>query len=125
METHLKQTGWIMIAAIVAVTAVGCGRNQSAKATAEQLQKSFEKADASVKLVVVQAGDALQASNYAQAIVIMDRVVQTQPVDEAQKKAVDALIIQTRQAVEKNPKLNSPELYKAMSDLFVRVHGEN
>jgi hypothetical protein len=55
----------------------------------------------------------------------MDRVVQTQPVDEAQKKAVDSLISQTRQAVQQNPKLDNPELYKAISDLMVRVHGEN
>jgi len=50
---------------------------------------------------------------------------ESQPIDEAQKQAVSVLIQQTRQAVKQNPKLNSPELYKAMSDLVVRVHGEN
>ncbi len=125
MATQVKQTGWMIVVALVAVAAVGCGKSQSSKAAAEQLQKSFEKADPSLKQQVTEVSTAFQASNYNQAIIIMDRVVQTQPVDEAQKKAVDALIIQTRQAVEQNPKLNSPELYKAMSDLFVRVHGEN
>jgi hypothetical protein len=52
-------------------------------------------------------------------------VTRTQPVDEAQKQAVSVIIQQTRQAVKQNPKLNSPELYKAMSDLVTRVHGEN
>jgi transcriptional regulator GlxA family with amidase domain len=125
MQTSGKQVGWAIIAVIVAVTVIGCNKSQSAKATAEQLQKSFEKADASTKQEVVQAGEALQSSNYVAAIGIMNRVVRTQPIDEVQKKAVDALMIQTRQAVQQNPKLDSAELYKAMSELLVRVHGEN
>ena len=71
------------------------------------------------------SGAALQASNYTAAILIMDQVAQTQPVDEAQKKAVDSVITQTRQALQQNPQLDSPQLYKALSDLKVRVHGEN
>ena len=111
---------------MAAVAATGCGsKNQSARVAAEQLQKSFQKADASITEEVVQASNALQASNYTQAVVIMDRVVQAQPIDAAQKQAVDALLIQTRKAIEENPKLNTPQLYQAMSDLLVRVHGEN
>ena len=78
-----------------------------------------------MKQEVVRAATALQTNNFVEAVHIMDRVVQAQPIDEAQKKAVDALIIQARQAVQQNPKLNTPELYKAMSELMVRVHGEN
>jgi len=125
MKTRFEQAGRILVVGMVAVTVIGCGRNQSARAAAEQLQNSFETANATIKQEVMQAGDALQASNYARAIIIMDRVVQTQPIDEAQKKAVDALIIQTRQAIRQNPKLDSSELYKATSDLLIRVHGEN
>jgi hypothetical protein len=125
MEFPVKRAGWMVTMVIVALAVAGCGKNQSAKAAAEQLEKSFEKTDGAVKQEVVRAGTALQTSNYTQAILIMDRVVQVQPIDEAQKKAVDALIIQARQAVQRDPKLNSPELYKAMSDLLVRVHGEN
>lgn len=125
MGTGVKRAGWIIAAAIGALVAAGCGKHPSGKAAAEQLEKSFEKSDASMKQEVVQAAAALQTSNYTQAITIMDRVVQVQPIDEAQKKAVDALIIQARQAVQQNPKLNSPELYKALSELMVRVHGEN
>jgi len=121
----MKQAGWMIAVAVVVVAVVGCSKSQSAKAAAEQLQKSFEKADAAIKQDIVQANTAFQAGDYTHAITVMDRVVQTQPIDEAQKQAVAALIIQTRKAVEQNPKLNSPELYKALSDLFVRVHGEN
>ncbi len=121
----LKVTEWLIAAAIVVMTGAGCGRHQSAKAAAEELAKSFAQGDATLKQEVVRAGTAFQASNYAQALFIMDRVVQMQPIDEAQKRAVDGLIIQTRQAIQQNPKLNSPELYKAMSELMVRVHGEN
>ncbi len=125
MEVHVKQARLFAISVVVVVTLIGCGKNQSAKDAAKQLQKSFEKANASIKQEVVQAGDALQAGDYARAMTIMNQVVQAQPIDEAQKKAVDALIIQTRQAVRQNPKLDSAELYKATSDLLVRVHGEN
>jgi hypothetical protein len=55
----------------------------------------------------------------------MDRVAQTQRMDDTQKKAVDDLITQTRQAVQRNPKLDSPQLYQAVSDLFIKVHPEN
>src|SRR5258708_732165 len=124
MKPFVKCAGWLIPAALVAVA--GCGaKNQPVKMTAEHLQKSFQKADASVTAEVVQASTALQASNYTQAVLIMDRVVQTRPIDDAQKKAVDALIIQTRQAINQNPKLDSPQLYQALSDLTVRVHGEN
>ena len=125
MEFPKKRAGWMMAAAVIALAEASCGKNQSAKAAAEQLEKSFEKTDGAVKQEVIRAGTALQASNYTQAILIMDRVVQSQPIDETQKSAVDALLIQARQAVQRDPKLNTPELYKAMSDLLVRVHGEN
>ena len=113
-----------MAVVIVAVAVVGCGK-KSAKPATEQLQKSFEKADATIKQDIVQANTAFQSGDYTHAIAVMNRVVQTQPIDEAQKQAVDALIIQTRRAIQQNPKLNTPELYKATADLMVRVHGEN
>ncbi|MBI3852341.1 MAG: hypothetical protein HY298_18960 [Verrucomicrobia bacterium] len=125
MATLIQLSRWLLAVMVVALALGGCSKHQTAQATAEQLQKSFEKADASLKQQVVEASTAFQASNYTQAIITMDRVVQTQPIDEAQKKAVDALIVQTRQAVQQNPKLDSPQLYKAMSDLMERVHGEN
>jgi len=104
----------------------GCGQKiLTTKATAEQLQKSFAKTEPAVALEVREASSALQASNYTQAVVIMNRVVQKQTIDESQKQAVDALIIQTRQAIQRDPKLDSPQLYQALSDLLTRVHGEN
>ncbi len=124
METLMKPAGWMMAAVIVAAAAVGCGK-KSAKPATEQLQQSFEKADAPIKQDIVQVNTAFQAGDYTHAITVMDRVVQTQTIDAAQKQAVDALIIQTRQAVQRNPKLNTPELYKATEALMLRVHGEN
>lgn len=122
----MNRACWITAVAIAAVAAGSCSRKiQSPKVTAEQLQKSFEKADAPVKQEVAQASAALQAGDYTRAIIAMDRAAKAQPIDEAQKKAVSTLIQQTRQAVQQNPALNNPELYKAMSDLIVRVHGEN
>jgi len=124
MKAKLKQTGLTVVAAIVAVALVGCG-NKSAKPAAEQLQQSFDKADAATKQHIAQANTAFQAGDYTGALAVMDRVVATQPIDAAQKQAVDALIFQTRQAAQRDPKLNTPELYKATEDLMLRVHGEN
>ena len=124
MKMDLNQAGWSVAVILVAVGLVGCGK-KSARPATEQLQQSFEKADAATKQDVVQASTAFQAGDYTRAIAVMDRVVQAQPIDAAQKRAVDALIIQTRQAAHQNPKLNTPELYKATEDLVLRVHGEN
>lgn len=125
MERRLKRACWIAAVTIAAIAVVGCGKSQSPNVAAEQLQQSYEKADAPVKQDVSQASAALQSGDYAAAIITMERVTKSQPIDEAQKQAVSVLIQQTRQAVKQNPKLNRPELYKAMSDLVVRVHGEN
>jgi hypothetical protein len=123
MKTNLKQAGWRMGVVVVALVAVGCGP-KSAKPATEQLQQSFEKADAAIKQEIAQANTAFQAGDYARAITVMDRVVQAQPLDAAQKQAVDALIIQSRKAAQQNPKHNTPELYKATEDLMLRVPGE-
>jgi len=109
----------------LAIVMAGCGNHQSPAVAAEQLRRSYEQAAAPVRQEITQASAALQAGDYAAAIITMDRVTQAHPIDEAQKQAVSRLIQQTRQAMNQNPKLNSPELYKAMSDLVLRVHGEN
>jgi len=124
MKTDFKPKGWMVAVVIIAVAVVGCGK-KSAKPATEQLQKTFEKADAVVKQEIVQANTAFQTGDYTRALAVMDRVVQTQPIDAAQKQAVDALILQTRQAAQQNPKLNTPELYKATEALMFRLHGEN
>jgi Flp pilus assembly protein TadD len=124
MKTSWKPIARLLAAGMVAVVMVGCGRKADQPAT-EQLQQSFEKADATIKQDISQANAAFQAGDYTRAITVMDRVVQTQPIDAAQKQAVDALIIQTRKAAHRDPKLNTPELYKATEDLVLRVHGEN
>ena len=122
----MKPLFWISVLLLATVAPMGCGgAKNSAKTTAEQLQKSFERADASSKEGVAQAASALQSGDYTQALLAMDRVAQGTQVDAAQKQAVDNLIRQTRQAVQQDPKLNTPELYKATADLIMRVHGEN
>ena len=122
----MKPSLRIAVLVLAALVPMGCGGSKtSSKIAAEQLQKSFEKADATSKEGAAQAASALQAGDYTQAIVAMDQVAQTAQVDAAQKEAVGTLIRQTSQAVQKDPKLNTPELYKAMSDLVTHVHGEN
>ena len=125
MSRTLNRASWIVVAAVIITTVAGCGKSESPQVAAEQLQQSYEKVDAPIKQDVAQATAALRSGDYAAAIITMERVTRTQPVDEAQKQAVSVIIQQTRQAVKQNPKLNSPELYKAMSDLVIRVHGEN
>jgi hypothetical protein len=122
----MKPFVWIALLVLAALAPTGCGRGKtSPKIAAEQLQKSFAKADAASREGVAEAASALQAGDYTQAILAMDRVAQGTQADAAQKEAVGNLIRQTRQAVQQDPKLNTPELYKAMSDLITRVHGEN
>jgi hypothetical protein len=110
----------------MALLAAGCAaKNTTPQVAAQQLQQSFQKAEAPIVEEVVQASTALQASNYSQAVIIMNQVAQAQPLNASQVQAVDALLIQTRKAIERNPKLDSRQLYQAMSELLVRAHGEN
>lgn len=103
----------------------GCSKEPSNKVVAEQLKTSFAEAGAPVKDEVVQAANAVQAGNYATAITSMDRAIQKQPISEAQRQAVAVFIGHTRRAIEQSPNLNSPETYKALSDLTLHTFGEN
>jgi len=103
---------------VIALATGGCD------AAGKQLTESFAKAEAPVKQEVARVNTALQAGDYQQAIATMNQVVQVQAVDLAQKKAVDALVLQVQQATAKDPKLATPQLHKAMSDLILKVHGE-
>ena len=125
MPKTKKRSEWTVILVMTGVVLAGCGRNSSGKPAPIQLQESFKKAAAPVQREVVQATAAFETGNYTQAILIMNRLVQNQPVDKAQKQALDALIVQTRQAVHQDPKRDGPQLYKAMADLTFRLHGEN
>ena len=110
--------------ALIAFT-TGCDRKPTPKATAEQLQKSFAKSEAPQQELVSQATTALQAGDFTGAMVTLERAVQLRPADAAQKQAVGQLILQTRLAIQQDPKLNTPQLYQAMDKLITRVHGEN
>ena len=124
MKTNSKQIAWAISVVLAGLGLAGCSKN-SDKLVTEQLNQSFEKADATVKQEVVQVNTAFQAGDYTRAISLMDQVVKNQPIDAAQKQAVNTLIIQTRQAAQQNPKLNTPELYKATEALMLSAHGEN
>lgn len=115
----------LILPLIVVATLTGCGKKPTPNATAEQLKQSFAKAEAPQQDLVAQAGAALKSGDYTRALQTVDRAVQMRPADAAQKQAVGQLILQTRQAVQKDPQLNTPQLYKAMADLIQSTHGEN
>ncbi|MBM3847250.1 MAG: hypothetical protein FJ405_13330 [Verrucomicrobia bacterium] len=121
------QAMWIVASGgmlVIALTTGGCGRKVDADAAGRQLTESFAKAEAPVKQEVARVNTALQAGDYQQAIAMMNQIVRVQAVDGAQKKAVDALVLQVREATAKDPKLATPQLHKATSDLILKVHGE-
>ena len=108
----------------IALALFGSGKKEDAAAATRQLTESFTKAEAPVQQQVARATVALQSGNYQQAVITMHEVVQAQAPNAAQKKAVDALVLQVQQATAKDPRLATPQLYKAMSDLILKVHGE-
>jgi hypothetical protein len=62
-----------------------------------------------------------QTSNYAQAILIMDRVVPTQ---RSTRRRSGRWMPSPSKGVQQDPEFNSPELYKAMTELMVDgIHG--
>src|SRR5689334_8999011 len=86
--TCMQATIWLTTVILLTGMPLGCGtKSQSSQETAENLKKSFEKSDPSVAQEVREASTAFQASNYTQAILIMDRLAQARQMDATQKKA--------------------------------------
>ena len=109
---------------MIALATCGCGKKVDAEVAGKQLTESFATADAPVKQEVARVNAALQSRNYEQAVAGMNQVVQRQAVDAGQKKAVDALVLQIRNATAEDPRLATPQLHQSMSDLILKVHGE-
>lgn len=121
----MKSLRCLLTLVALAAVVTGCSKEPSNKVVAQQLQTSFAGADVPVKDDVIQAAHAVQAGNYAAAVASMDRAVQKQPMSEAQRQAVAVFIGHTRKAIEQSPNLNSPQTYKALSDLTLHTFGEN
>lgn len=115
----------VLLPLLAVALLAGCGKPSTPEATAEKLKESFAKAEAPQQELVAQATTALKSGDYTRALSTLDRAVQMRPADAAQKQAVGQMIQQTRQAVQKDPRLNTPQLYKAMADLIHSTHGEN
>ena len=124
----------LTVAAALVIALLGCGKKR-VDASAE-LQKGFREAQPEVQQEVQKVAADLQLGKYAEAVAAMNRALwvqqqqqlqarQAAALSEQQKRAAEAVILQTRQALQQNPNLNSPQLHKAMSDLILRTHGEN
>jgi negative regulator of replication initiation len=124
----------LTVAAALVIALVGCSKKR-VDASAE-LQEGFREAQPEVQQEVQKVAADLQSGKYAEAVAAMNRALwvqqqqqlqarQAAALSEQQKRAAEAVILQTRQALQQNPNLNSPQLHKAMSDLILRTHGEN
>jgi len=93
------------------------------KVVAEQLRKSFDKAEEPIKQQTAEAVAALLAKDYVRAVGNMSQVVRKQrTLDPAQKKALDELVSHTRKAAERDPQVNTPQLFKANMDLQLLLY---
>jgi len=121
----MKHLTWIAVLMLAAVAPTGCGRGKtSPQVAANSCRRASPKP-------IPPPGKASRKSLPLAGRGLHPRHRHDGPGGPGQaggrgaKKAVGTLIRQTRLAVQQNPKLNTPELYKAMSDLILRVHGEN
>lgn len=111
---------------LCAALLTSCGKKElSLEQTSEELGRSFQTSKPEVKDSIMQAQSAIQSSNYLAAVTILSQTVTPTTITEPQKKAVDAVILQTRSATTRNPSLDSAELHKALADLLAKAHGEN
>lgn len=126
-EMLMKKSCWRVVLLVVMTTG-GCGK-KPVNAPA-QLDKGYAQAEPAIRDEVQKAKSQLLNSNYTEALLTMDRIVAAQQqegraLSPEQKQAINAVVVQSREAIIQNPKFNTPELYKAMSDLILRAHGEN
>ena len=115
-----------LAAALALLSACGSkdkGSDGGGKVVAEQLGKSFDKAEEPIKQQTAEAVAALLAKDYVRAVGNMSQVVRKQrTLDPAQKKALDELVSHARKAAERDPQVNTPQLFKANMDLQLLLY---
>ena len=102
----------------------GCAKKQTNEA-ALVLNESFQKAEPAIKTEAAKAGTALRRQNYTEAVHILNALVDQGKVNPAQRKAIGQAIGHTLKIIDQHPHLDNPALYKAMSELIRKTHGEN
>ena len=115
-----------LVAAVALLSACGSkdkGSEGGGKVVAEQLRKSFDKAEEPIKQQTAEAVAALLAKDYVRAVGNMSQVVRKQrTLDPVQRKVLEDLVIYARKAAERDPQVNTPQLYKANMDLQLLLY---
>jgi hypothetical protein len=125
----LRGKDWmtVALAAALALLSACGGKEQSSEAAgkivADQLQKSFHKAEGAIKEQTAEAVAAVLEKDYVRAVSTMNQVIRKErTLDAVQRKALDDLLRHARKATEREPQLNSPQLYKATVELQLLLH---
>ena len=106
---------------LIAVTSFGCGNK--AAAPEGGLRQAFAQAPDAVRRQAAKADAALRATNYLECLTTLDLMLSQDTLSENQKSAVKQVFGQVSKAVNKNPTLDSPKLFKARSDLMQKLYG--
>ena len=107
---------------LVAALSFGCDHNGVRQES--RLGQAFAQAPNGVKTLAEKADAALRATNYLDCLTTLNQMLSQQnTLSDNQESAVRDVFGQICQAVSKHPNLDSPQLFKARSDLMQKLYG--
>ncbi|MSU58388.1 MAG: hypothetical protein EXS35_09445 [Pedosphaera sp.] len=113
----------ILLISIVAITLVGCKKEEKVDAT-KPLEQSFATATPEVKQSIQAVNANLKSGNVMEAAKQLDPVLNTPNLTEQQKQAVALTLKQVNDAIAANPALDSKEMYELRKKMFFKVYGQ-
>ena len=107
---------------LIAALSFGCRKSGDHQQSG--LLHAFAQASDGLKVQVEKADAALRATNYLDYLTTLNQMLSQQnTLSDNQKSAVKDVFGQITETVSKNPALDSPQLFKARSDLMQKLYG--
>jgi hypothetical protein len=113
----------LLLTVALVVSATGCGKESSAAGGG--LEQGFAQADAAVREEIVKVAAAIKVQDYVAAVTLLDRMLREHKLTETEQTATRKAFGEINQAVVANPGLDSPEFFRARSELMKRLYGES
>ena len=103
------------------MTFSACARKPASDA-GQSLKESFQSTDLATRQAVEAATSQLKSANYAAAAQSLAPLL-NQPLNASQKQAIGLALQEMNRALEKNPALDTREMYELRRNLFRAVDG--
>src|SRR5262249_52606696 len=116
---------WTFISCLVVsttpLTFSACARKPTTDAS-QSLKESFQSTEPATRQAVEAATSQLKSTNYGAAAQSLAPLL-NQPLNASQKQAISLALQEMNRAIEKNPALDTREMYELRRNMFRAVDG--